>query len=518
MFYSIKDLKKLVKSLSGAEKRHFSLFSSAFAASRKEPVYLRLFRVLTRPGSELSEFSEKGDFPEYTTIKERLFRNILKSLRLFHQEKSVEISIQNYLSDIEILYGRSLPEQSLYLLQKAYKNAVTYEKFGLLLQILEWEKKLNIVLDNPTRTIKDIAAEEEIVLQRLLQIMQLKNIYGKAKDMKKQHGNIKGKIIKELDLEILKAKEMIPYEECASQKARFYFNFIHALYYWMTFNYKKAYQYSKALLTSQIQVILPGDYMDGILEHATICMNTGKFNEALDILELAQKSMREQKLNYLPAFSVKLFFYTAGYHSVIYNYMGDRAQLAAAVSRVENGLNLYEKSMPLEARYVTNANLMNAYLGLDDGKKVDELWEVLFHKTSKGMRRDIYDDLYLFRLFRLLQQKVYAVLPAMALSAYRHYRQLRDNPLHFDLELKITGILLKEHDYENPRIRNEVLHEIKGILIHHISNLKGANNFQEHYSLYVIWTDSMLKEQPFHEAAACWYKAYINGNREQPEE
>jgi hypothetical protein len=512
MAYKLKDLKKLVESLSSAEKRHFSLLSSAFSESEVGSLYLQLFHALSRPKTDLSEPGLKDITFSVTPVKNRLFKNIRKSLRLFHQDQSIEIRIQNYLSDIEILYGLSLPEQSLYLLRKAYKDAVAYEKFRLLLQVLEWERKLNIVLDQPTRSIKAIAEEEQEVLRKLLQIVQLENIYGKAKDMKRQHGSVKGKLRKNLEEETIKAPGMIPFAACASQKAKFFYNFTFTLYYWMIYNHIMAYQHSKALLNLRIKTILPNDYVDGVLEHVTSCIQIGKFKEALNGLELASDYIKEQKLNLIPSFNTKIFFYKTGYHLVIYNYTGQKKRLADTITLVERELRLYEDKMPMEARQVIHANLMNAYIGTGNIKAADTIWEQLFHKTSKSVRREIYDDLHLFRLFNLLQNKIYDVLPYTALAAHRYYKQFQNEATDFKLELQLTALLLKEYNLENVKVRRTLLAEIKQILLQYIAALKGTNNFQEHYSFYVIWAQSILEEEPYHVSAAAWYEQFKKDN------
>jgi len=502
MGYKLKDLQKLVQAMSGAEKRHFSLLSSAFAASKNDPLYLQLFQTLCSSKTDISEISEKEGIGSYTPVKKRLFENVRKSLRMFHQEQSMEIRIHNYLSDIEILCDLNLPDQSLYLLRKAYNDAIAYEKFRLLLSVLEWERKLNIVLDQPTRSIKAIAEEEQEVLQKLMQIVHLENIYGKAKDMKRQHGFIR----QELKEATLKAMEVISLEDCASQRAKFYFNFIHTLYHRITFNHLEAYQYSKALLQLKTQAILPNDYIDGVLEHVTECIQICRFREGLDSLELASRYIHEQKLDHLPTFGTKIFYYKNGYHLVIYNYMGDKERLAAAIKTAEEELKLHEESMSLEARQVSYANLMNAYVGIGNMQAADAIWKQLFHKKSKEVRREIYDELYLFRLFSLLESKVYEVLPYVALSTHRYYIQQPNAKSYLSTELKIADLLLKEYDFEDPRIKKSVLMNVKQILMHHISTLKGTPEFfQERYSFYVIWAERILTERPYYETAAEWY-------------
>src|SRR5690606_27772313 len=131
-----------------------------------------------------------GSPQSLTIAKRRLYANILKSLRTSHDDMSVDVTIQNLLSEVEILYNHSLSEQSLPVLLKAYDLANKHEKFGLLLQVLDWERKLNIVLDNSNRTIAEIAGEEQRVLNKLVQIRQLENIYSHAKNLKKLHGYV----------------------------------------------------------------------------------------------------------------------------------------------------------------------------------------------------------------------------------------------------------------------------------------------------------------------------------------
>lgn len=513
MFYKLSDLKKLIKSMSGAEKKHFSQLFSSFRAPGAKPIYLQLFQALSKPKTELPEFDTQVSSQVYTTGKKRLFKNVMTSLRLFHQETSIEIMIQNYLSEIEILYNHNLPEQSLYILQKAYALTISYEKFGLLLQVLEWEGKLNIILDHPTRSIEAIAAEEQEVLCKLTQIMHLENIYNKARNRKRQHGYIKGKMKLELEAETLQAPGMVTYEQCASEKARFYFNFIHALYYWMTFNHTKAYQYSKNLPHPQMQIIVLNDYINGVLEHVASCVNLGQFTEGFATLKLANAYLLRQRLNQAHAFNVKMFYYESAYLLIMYNYMGDIRRLTHTIKKVEEGLVIYEEHLSAEMKQVLYGNLMNAYMGAGDVKMMDATWEKVFSRISKTVRHDINGDLYLFRLFSLLQSKVYEVLPSFALSASRYYSQTRESKVYFDLELKITGLLLKEQHFDQEPVRKSVLGNIKKILTDYINHLNGTQNFQEHYSRYTIWIDSIVKERPFYKEAALWYQRHVKSAR-----
>src|SRR5690606_18380195 len=152
---------------------------------RDKPLFLQLYNMHENGKSDLHEIFGSGPPQSLTVAKRRLYANILKCLRSLHDDMSVDVIIQNHLSEVEILYNHSLSEQSLPVLLKAYDLANKHEKFGLLLQVLDWERKLNIVLDSSDRTIAEIAGEEQFVLNKLIQIRQLENIYSHAKSQKK---------------------------------------------------------------------------------------------------------------------------------------------------------------------------------------------------------------------------------------------------------------------------------------------------------------------------------------------
>lgn len=504
--YTINDLKALIESLSSAEKRHFSLISTAFSSSEKIPFYLQLFQFLEKDNTELSGFVNELALPETTTVKNRLFQNILRSLRLFHQNGSIDIQIQNLLSDIEILYNLSVPEQAYFVLKKALKMAEQNEKFFLLLKILDWEKRLIMIIDKPVRSILEITQAEQFVLEKITQLISLKHAFGRMMDMKKKYGQTGVDSNETINQEIVKLSQTITKKNCLSQRALFYYNYTFAIYYWITNNYPKAYHCSKSFLNPELKQILPSHYIDGILEHATACIQLGKFPEASEVLSLTEHIAAQQPIE--PALKTKIFYYVNGYQLVLFNYTGQKEKLTASILNIETQLGAHEQNMPREARLVLKANLMNAYLGIGNQEKTDRLWNDLFKNTSKSVRRSIYDDLRFFKLFCLLQEKNYDILPSAALSAYRYYNHNGNAPNYFYLELKISALLMKAYHLDDIGYRKKLFEEIKRHILNYIEGFKNAKNFQEHYSLYEIWIEAIIKNQPFCEAAANWYRIY----------
>ncbi len=509
MNYTIEDLKKLIESMSGSEKRHFSITNNIYADTGKQYLYVKLFHALSDPDTEFSEFKEPVSLQAHTSAKRRLFKNILNSLRSFHDEASIKILIQKYLSEIEILYNHNLPRQSIYILKKAYKLAVDNEDFDLLLQVLEWESKLDTMQDTPSRPIETIIAEEQEVLRKLTQVMHLKNIYNKSKAFKKYYGYTKGNVKSNLEKETIQAAHMIRYKECASQKARFYFNFIYSLYYRMTDKHIEAYTYSNELIRPEMQVVGANDYIDGILQHVVVCASFGQFEDAFTVLAFTNEYMQKQKLHRFHILNIKFIYYEINLHLIMYNYMGNPGLLQQAIKSAEEKMVIYEDKLSLEMKQVILGNLMNAYLGMGDFKKMDGLWHKNFSIKSIKIRNDINGDLYLFRLFSMLQSEIYDVLASVALSAHRYYNQSAEFKKRFELEIKITAILVKEHNWESPAYRKNIFIQMKSIFTYYINKNQKRYPFLEHYTRYVIWISSIISKRLFHEEAAIWYQQFI---------
>ncbi|AOM80036.1 hypothetical protein BFS30_24460 [Pedobacter steynii] len=493
--------------MSGGEKRYFSKFSKSFNVTGEQPMFLQLFQYLENAESELPKIFFESSPQALTTTKRRLYQNILKSLRSMNEDKSIDISIGNQLADIEILYHLNLPEQGAFIINNTRRLAASHERFGLLLQVLEWEKRLNIVLDKPTRSAEEILAEEQKVLQQFRQVMDLENIYGKAKTLKKQYGYVKGKMKKNLERETIAAPAMVRLTDCLSEKARYYYYFIYALHSWMVFDHDQAYRYSKHLLSTAAEVILPDDYIEGILEHITSCVCMGFFEEALNGLEISSAYMEIHKLDQSPAFVVRMFAYNSVYRLIIYNYMGSRSKLRNVIKETESKLIHYEKLLSFEIRQVILGNLMNAYVGIGNLHKADEIWNSMFNKQAKTIRRDIYADLYLFRLFSLLQARNYSLLQPATLAASRYYHKFKDAPSLFEFEMPIVNLFTKQIRLDKPEAIEELLSQIKVLIDQYNVRLKGKATFQEHYTRYLIWIDSLINNSPYNEVAAKWYKS-----------
>ncbi|MBA3648621.1 MAG: hypothetical protein H0W62_08725 [Chitinophagales bacterium] len=135
---------RLIHSLSQSEKRYFTLTA---AINRRSSSYLKLFKVLDQQKEYdetlLKERLHKESFISHlSVIKVQLYHFLLKTLRNFHESRSVDFTLKEMMLDAAILNEKALYEESKMKLLRARDLAERYEIWKVLLEILHKEYTL----------------------------------------------------------------------------------------------------------------------------------------------------------------------------------------------------------------------------------------------------------------------------------------------------------------------------------------------------------------------------------------
>lgn len=139
------DLHDLVKSLTPAEKRYFKVVSGK--TSGKEVNAIQLFDAL----DSLDEFDDEklrkklkgATFLKHLSAeKGNLYDAIMRAMRSYYSEKSVDTRIFELMQEEVFLRGKGLTELRERTLQKAEALARKYEKYTYLIEILMAQKDL----------------------------------------------------------------------------------------------------------------------------------------------------------------------------------------------------------------------------------------------------------------------------------------------------------------------------------------------------------------------------------------
>lgn len=174
-------LHPLIQSLTKSEKRYFRLTAST---QQGDKAYLRLFDCLEQHPLFTDELKQelKNRFPDtrLEPARKHLYRVLMKSLRQFESDKSVEERLMNLMQDSQILFNRGLITASFEQLEKAKSLALEHEKF--LFYVLVARQELQFVIPQQFadwNESKLVEKQEKIreLLERELSVQQHASLY-----------------------------------------------------------------------------------------------------------------------------------------------------------------------------------------------------------------------------------------------------------------------------------------------------------------------------------------------------
>lgn len=132
----MKNLFNLIQNLTQSEKRYVTIRLSGTKASSDSLQYFELLANQSRYDfSELKTVSDKKDRVLRSNL-DKLYRSILRQLRIFHSEKNNESKLQGQLLDVNILKEKGLITEAKKLNAKLIKSSKEKEEFPILKKAL----------------------------------------------------------------------------------------------------------------------------------------------------------------------------------------------------------------------------------------------------------------------------------------------------------------------------------------------------------------------------------------------
>jgi hypothetical protein len=159
---AVHTLHSLVQSLSKAEKRYFRLFCELQGGNK---VYVGLYQLLEQctddPTAIAADFSRQHPEAVFETACKYLYRNLMKSLRSFQTDKSIDSRLMHRISDCQILFNKGLMDICFDELEKAKALAIRYEKFPYFLTLARMELEFLTKLEFPGMDEANLVARQE---------------------------------------------------------------------------------------------------------------------------------------------------------------------------------------------------------------------------------------------------------------------------------------------------------------------------------------------------------------------
>jgi len=165
---------ELIQSMTKSEKRYFKLVSSRHSIGG-ENNYIRIFDALDKMKSYEEEsvfkiFKGEAFLNRFSITKKRLYDHILSALDAFHSSHSIDSQLFKMLHSVDILYDKSLYDQSKRILRSAEKLAQKHEKKQIELLIINKQQRLLETYGNlqlTTRIVDELEARSNDCLSEL---------------------------------------------------------------------------------------------------------------------------------------------------------------------------------------------------------------------------------------------------------------------------------------------------------------------------------------------------------------
>jgi len=480
-----KSIEKLIKSLKKGELKAFTS-----KVKSKSPEYYNLFLQLKK--------KKKDD--NITNIKNAqqrkyLYDSLLESLN--SNTNTIDAKILKKLLNTETLFKRQLTKEAWKEAQKAQKLAQKHERFGLLIQILEWKKNIGFYLDEFTRQdyLKLLDFEEQIIhLQSAY--LQAKNLYMEILGLKKEIGYLPlhydKKKFSKFNLTIHIGEE--------SKRTVFYLRMTKAIYYWMLKDHQNEYRLTKENIQAIDYTVDRTEYLMAYLEHLTSCVCNAQFNELIDVLSNLKEKYIKGYFGFNVNLELKLFYYASNYELMSYAFMGDAEKLTMKINEVEKGIKYWDKNLSKEMIVVVYTALKMAWFFLGDIKKSKFYINKILNESVKDVRKDAIEDAMLFNLIIVFEKDDVYYQEQVVDKTLRYFKT---NNMTDYFEYKFADAL-KRNIYKKDIFIN-VFKVIKNQLPKYFYQLDDNRYFSENFFPVYIWLLSKIKKKPILEIVKDWY-------------
>lgn len=498
------ELFKLIKSLSKSEKRFFKLSSSLQSGDKN---YLKIFDYVekqSRYDEELlkENFKDERFIQHLPSEKNHLYKLILKSLRSYYSEESINNLLKQEIKNVEILYKKALYKECEKFLTRAKKTAKQYEKFYYWFELISWEKKLleeayeSGVFDSD---LDQLILEETEVIEKLRNLAEYQILYSKINYIFRSGGFAKNdqdraEIDKISDYHLIKGKNT-----ALSSRAASICYYIKGLCAATNRNYKDSYVFfnkTKEILDNNPKIKLDlGKRYIMTLSHLLRCYVDEKdFVSAQNVLEEI-KELKGTKGFKSIDLEVRIFTISTNEQIDLYNFQGQFEKALALEDAVQKGRKTYGEKINKEQEIQFLYNLAYANFGIGEYKNALSCLNEVLNDNEQNLRQDIYSFARLFNLIIHYELENFDFLEYVAKSTNRYLNKTeRDYKIESVFVKQIKKLAKANSSIHTLEILETIQQEISELMKDHQERV-----VLEYFNIEA-WLDSKLNSLSFSEA------------------
>ncbi len=507
---------RLIKSLSGSEKRYFKLFVNR--DSGKDNKYLLLFDAIEMQESFDEEALKQLVYPnepihsrKYSELKAYLYELILRSLQSYDEKTSVDFRLKSMLSSVRVLYRRSLYEDCREIIVKGKKLARKYEKYNSILEFLDWEKQIAYAQTNIAyldRNLSKIAEEEIFIHTQINYYHKSRNIFfnllvNLRKDPSLGKASWEEKLTNSIDWPFLKEVQV-----GGGHQTRVIYYRTAAIYAYALREFQQFYDLSKSLLElmeSQPHFLREdvSEYISAISNFIRSCGELGKYEE----IEITLEKLRNiTPKNLDDELKIHRQYYQSKFSLCI-----DQGTFEEGLSALRDH---FEERKKFDATYFENNsfyyNYFYIYFGVGDYEKALEFLNKWLGLAKDVERMDLQSVARMLNLIIHYELGNTVLLESLIRSTYRFLK--KRNRLH-DVERELIHFIREASEAYSGQDVRKAFTEIKKSF-DNLSHDPLSRNLLTRYFNIMAWLESKIRKITFAEVIQEKYQRHqSNGGR-----
>ena len=393
----------LIKSMSQAEKRYFKIFSKRHVVGQMNN-YVVLFDIIDKLDKYdekrlLANLKKKQLSHNLSMCKTQLYNLILRSMRNYYDEKSIERILTNSLWDVNFLYEKGLINKCNKILKKIKSLAQSYEKPFYLLEALKFERKIERNLRKKT-TVSEIDSKDKIeqnVISHLSLEQKLRNLNDIVYRIVKANFHYQDKDKKQLLSEIETQISTVQLEECKTFRSQILYNCIKSNICQLNSDIEGVFEHMEnqyIIYKSNPQLIEDsgGTYIKFLNNYMNACTINKKFDKFPMILE----TINNTKINSQDEEVLK--FENTYYLEQLYYLNTNQFEKAKnLIPTLEAGMKKYARNISNSRKQTISYNIVIIYFLYEEYGEAT-VWINSIMQMSKDSRKDLQNAIKLLEL------------------------------------------------------------------------------------------------------------------------
>jgi len=497
------ELFNLIKSLSKSEKRFFKLSSSLQSGEKN---YLKIFDIIDKQ-DEYNEVAIKKEFEgerfikHFPSEKNHLYKLILKSLRSYFSDNSVNSILIQEIKNIEILYKKGLYRECEKFLKRAKKLANEHEKFYYWFELINLEKML---LEESfeegifNKNLDDLILEEQDVISKLRNLAEYHVLYAKVNYVFRNEGYVRSKKAREIITEVSQNYLIKGKNTALSKRAAT------ICFYTQAFCYAADYQRDLSFIAfNKVKMILddnpvlkkdlPRRYVRTIFNLILILIERSELRSAFKLINNLRELENEEGFNSLDI-RVRIFKATYMAELNIYDKLGEYNKALEIVDKVQEMLEVYKDKINKEQLISFYLKFAFIYFGTGQYNKSLFWLNKILNDNENLLRQDLYSYARLFNLVVHYELGNYDLIEYLVKSTLRYLnKKNRDFLLEKTLISYIRKLSKNLSDEKRLHLFKECRNEVEVLFD------EEDNRFMLNYFDFICWLDSKIYNVEFAE-------------------